>query len=54
MVGGAAGVGFLIICLLFARSVLKKKDGEQLIMANPILVLGHRADFLLCSLDADF
>ncbi|WOK98964.1 cysteine-rich repeat secretory protein 11-like [Canna indica] len=30
VVGGAAGVGFLIICLLFARSVLKKKDGEYL------------------------
>ncbi|CAL9154904.1 unnamed protein product [Musa hybrid cultivar] len=28
VVGGAAGVGFLVICLLFARSVLKKRDGE--------------------------
>ncbi|XP_072988781.1 plasmodesmata-located protein 2-like isoform X1 [Typha latifolia] len=26
VVGGAAGVGFLVICLLFARSLLKKKD----------------------------
>ncbi|XP_064976861.1 plasmodesmata-located protein 3 [Musa acuminata AAA Group] len=26
VVGGAAGVGFLVICLLFARSVLKKRD----------------------------
>ncbi|WOL06165.1 cysteine-rich repeat secretory protein 11-like [Canna indica] len=26
VVGGAAGVGFLIICLLFARSVMRKKD----------------------------
>ncbi|CAL9101046.1 unnamed protein product [Musa acuminata var. zebrina] len=28
VVGGAAGVGFFIICLLFARSVMKKKEGE--------------------------
>ncbi|KAK8935464.1 Cysteine-rich repeat secretory protein 3 [Platanthera zijinensis] len=26
VVGGAAAVGFLVICLLFARSLLKKKD----------------------------
>ncbi|XP_009395030.2 plasmodesmata-located protein 2 isoform X2 [Musa acuminata AAA Group] len=26
VVGGAAGVGFLIICLLFARSLMRKKD----------------------------
>ncbi|KAM7485418.1 hypothetical protein LguiA_001427 [Lonicera macranthoides] len=26
IVGGAAGVGFLVICMLFARSVLKKRD----------------------------
>ncbi|KAL1561689.1 Plasmodesmata-located protein 2 [Salvia divinorum] len=26
IVGGAAGVGFLVICLLFARGLLKKKD----------------------------
>nr|CAD1844171.1 unnamed protein product [Ananas comosus var. bracteatus] len=26
VVGGAAGLGFLVICLLFARSLLKKKD----------------------------
>ncbi|CAL9780784.1 unnamed protein product [Musa acuminata subsp. burmannicoides] len=30
VVGGAAGVGFLVICLLFARSVMKKKDGKCL------------------------
>lgn len=28
IVGGAAGVGFLVICLLFARGLLKKKDGN--------------------------
>ncbi|KAG6420043.1 hypothetical protein SASPL_116558 [Salvia splendens] len=28
IVGGAAGVGFLVICLLFARGLLKKKDGK--------------------------
>ncbi|CAL9154082.1 unnamed protein product [Musa hybrid cultivar] len=28
VVGGAAGVGFLIICLLFARSLMRKKDGK--------------------------
>lgn len=27
ILGGAAGVGFLVICLLFARSLLKKRDG---------------------------
>lgn len=27
IVGGAAGVGFLVICLLFARSLMKKHDG---------------------------
>lgn len=27
IVGGAAGVGFLVICLLFARGLLKKKNG---------------------------
>ncbi|EYU43748.1 hypothetical protein MIMGU_mgv1a010743mg [Erythranthe guttata] len=26
ILGGAAGVGFLVICLLFARGLLKKKD----------------------------
>ncbi|CAA6675374.1 unnamed protein product [Spirodela intermedia] len=26
VVGGAAGVGFLVICLLFARSLYKKRD----------------------------
>ena len=28
ILGGAAGVGFLIICMLFARSLLKKHDGK--------------------------
>ncbi|KAK8934673.1 Cysteine-rich repeat secretory protein 3 [Platanthera zijinensis] len=28
VVGGAAALGFLVICLLFARNLLKKKDGE--------------------------
>ena len=28
VLGGAVGVGFLVICLLFARSLVKKKDGE--------------------------
>lgn len=27
ILGGAAGVGFLVICLLFARNLLKKHDG---------------------------
>lgn len=30
ILGGAAGVGFLIICLLFARSLLKKHDGKSI------------------------
>ncbi|KAK6138764.1 hypothetical protein DH2020_027492 [Rehmannia glutinosa] len=29
ILGGAAGVGFVVICLLFARGLLKKKDGKQ-------------------------
>ncbi|KAL0414222.1 UNVERIFIED_CONTAM: Plasmodesmata-located protein 2 [Sesamum radiatum] len=28
ILGGAAGVGFLVICLLFARGLIKKKDGR--------------------------
>jgi hypothetical protein len=28
VLGGAVGLGFLVICLLFARSLVKKKDGE--------------------------
>lgn len=27
ILGGAAGVGFLVICLLFARGLMKKHDG---------------------------
>ncbi|KAL6907671.1 hypothetical protein ACP4OV_002710 [Aristida adscensionis] len=30
VLGGAVGLGFLVICLLFARSLVKKKDGELL------------------------
>lgn len=28
ILGGAAGVGFLVICTLFARSLMKKHDGK--------------------------
>ncbi|PIN05003.1 hypothetical protein CDL12_22463 [Handroanthus impetiginosus] len=28
ILGGAAGVGFLVICLLFARGLMKKKDDD--------------------------
>jgi hypothetical protein len=34
ILGGAAGVGFLVICLLFARSLLKKHDGTLYIYKN--------------------
>lgn len=27
ILGGAAGVGFLVICMLFARGLMKKRDG---------------------------
>ena len=27
ILGGAAGVGFQVICLLFARNLMKKHDG---------------------------
>lgn len=30
ILGGAAGVGFLVILLLFARNLLKKHDGMYL------------------------
>lgn len=30
ILGGAAGVGFLVICLLFARNLTKKHDGKYL------------------------
>lgn len=29
ILGGAAGVGFLVICLLFARNLMKKHDGKS-------------------------
>jgi hypothetical protein len=29
VLGGALALGFLVICLLFARSLVKKKDGES-------------------------
>lgn len=28
VLGGAVGLGFVVICLLFARSLVKKKDGD--------------------------
>ena len=28
ILGGAAGVAFLVICLLFARGLMKKHDGR--------------------------
>lgn len=31
ILGGAAGVGFLVICLLFARGLMKKHDGMHLL-----------------------
>lgn len=34
IVGGAAGVGFLVICLLFAKNMMKKKhDGTFSLLA---------------------
>ena len=29
VLGGALALGFLVICLLFARSLVKKRDGES-------------------------
>lgn len=29
ILGGAAGVGFVVICLMFARGLMKKHDGMQ-------------------------
>ena len=43
MLGGAVGLGFVVICLLFARSLVKKKDGELVetrARAAPRLSLG--------------
>lgn len=30
ILGGAAGVGFIVICLLFARNLMKKHDGTYM------------------------
>uniref|UniRef100_A0A2N9HIB2 Gnk2-homologous domain-containing protein n=1 Tax=Fagus sylvatica TaxID=28930 RepID=A0A2N9HIB2_FAGSY len=37
ILGGAAGVGFLVICLLFARNLMKKHDGIFLIGEDEVL-----------------
>ena len=31
VLGGAVGLGFVVICLFFARSLVKKKDGGELV-----------------------
>lgn len=31
ILGGAAGVAFLVICLMFARSLKKKRDGRLMV-----------------------
>ena len=36
IVGGAAGVGFLVILLLFARGLMKKHDGMYVFNSNSI------------------
>ena len=40
ILGGAAGVGFLVICLLFTRNLMKKHDGMY-------VYLEHEVDFFL-------
>lgn len=37
ILGGAAGVGFLVICLLFARNLMKKHDGKYTRLYIPII-----------------
>ncbi|KAJ8763937.1 hypothetical protein K2173_003719 [Erythroxylum novogranatense] len=37
ILGGAAGVGFLVICLMFARNMMKKRDGTRKILSFSFL-----------------
>lgn len=46
VLGGAVGVGFLVICLLFAKSLAKKKDGELL---DPTYTSAQEAPSLSCA-----
>lgn len=39
ILGGAAGVGFLVICLLFTRNLMKKRDDGMYVY------LEHEVDF---------
>uniref|UniRef100_R7W0B4 Uncharacterized protein n=1 Tax=Aegilops tauschii TaxID=37682 RepID=R7W0B4_AEGTA len=34
VLGGALALGFLVICLLFARSLVKKKDGTAMLLVK--------------------
>ena len=36
ILGGAAGVGFLVICLLFARNLMKKHDGMYVYVEHEV------------------
>jgi hypothetical protein len=42
ILGGAAGVGFQVICLLFARNLMKKHDGVYV-----YVYVEHEVDFFL-------
>lgn len=39
ILGGIAGVAFLVICLLFARNLVKKRDGKCCFVWNHIFLL---------------
>lgn len=41
ILGGAAGVAFLVICLMFARSLKKKRDGRCYVIHGYMEWMAH-------------
>lgn len=52
ILGGVTGVAFLVICLLFARSLKKKHDGMSYMWQQGMMgyfLVPHFIPYLLCS-----
>lgn len=47
ILGGAAGVGFVVICLMFARNLMKKHDGMYIFRENIHLIMHSITENLL-------
>lgn len=47
MLGSAVGLGFLVICLLFARNLVKKKDGKYSFIIARSIWISHFIPFNL-------